>query len=392
MKESFNMVPAPFLIFGEGKISLLPSSIKAYGTKFMLVTGARSFVSSPHFDEMRDRVASAGLDFLHWRVSGEPTPGVVDNAVRASLSFKPDVIVAVGGGSVLDTGRAIAAMIPLNEPVKDYLEGVGTKAVHPGVKLPFIAIPTTAGTGSEAARNAVLSETGPNGYKRSLRHDNFVSDIAILDPALTLSCPPATTASSGMDAFTQLLESYLSPAGNHITDALALKGLQLVSTALSTAYKEGGNLSSRIDMALASYLSGITLTNAGLGLIHGFASSIGGFFPISHGIICSTLMAPVNKLTVRKLLSEKTSNDALKKYAVVGRIFSGEGAEKSSNYYIDSLLDIIQSMAMEMKIPALRQVGVTSTDFERIIKVTDNKNNPVTFSADEMREALEMAS
>ena len=202
----------------------------------------------------------------------------------------------------MDAGKAIAAMLPLHEPVKNYLEGVGTRS-HPGVKLPFIAVPTTAGTGSEAAKNAVLSETGEKGYKRSLRHNNFVPNVAVIDPILTLSCPPATTAASGMDAFTQLLESYLSTAGNPITDALAYEGLRQVSGNLLHAFRSGDDLNARIGMALAAFLSGLTLTNAGLGLVHGFAASIGGYFPIAHGVICSSMMPAVNRVTVRRLRS-----------------------------------------------------------------------------------------
>jgi alcohol dehydrogenase class IV len=389
MRQKFTIAPAPLLHFGEGKISQLPATIKNHGSKFLLVTGSASFVSSPHFDKLRHQFVSAGLTFMHCSVSGEPTPGVVDEAVRQMASFNPDVIVAIGGGSALDAGKAISAMIPIGEPVKDYLEGVGSK-IHPGIKVPFIAIPTTAGTGSEAARNAVLSETGREGYKRSLRHNNFVPDVAILDPALTVSCPAATTAASGMDAFTQLLESYLSPAGNAITDALALEGLTLISSSLTTAFKDGSNLSARTGMALAAYLSGVTLTNAGLGLIHGFASSIGGFFPIAHGVICSALMAPVNRLTVRKLRLENSA-DALRKYATVGRLFSGVKSEKSEEYYIDTLLDTIQAWTAEMKIPSLHEVGVRAADFDRIVKVTENKNNPTHLTVEEMHESLELA-
>jgi alcohol dehydrogenase class IV len=312
----------------------------------------------------------------------------VDEAVRKTTAFNPKVIVAIGGGSVLDAGKAISAMIPLNEPVKNYLEGIGSK-IHPGIKIPFISLPTTAGTGSEAARNAVLSETGLNGFKKSLRHNNFVPNVAIVDPMLAISCPPATTAASGMDTFTQLLESFLSPAGNVITDVIAVEGLRMVSASLLTAYNDGTNLSARTGMALAAYLSGITLTNAGLGLIHGFASSIGAFFPIPHGVICSALMGSVNKLTVRKLRFEKEGT-ALNKYAVVGRIFCAVNS-KSDSYYIDALLDTIESYRRQMKIPTLAQLGVTAADFDRIVKVTDNKNNPTPLAVEEMLEALEMA-
>src|SRR5687768_11987043 len=220
MTNAFTLVPAPILYFGPGKISLLPSVIKSFGSKILLVTGARSFAQSNYCEDLLEQLHKLDITLEPVIVSVEPSPAMVDDVVKNALVFKPTVVVAIGGGSVMDAGKAIAAMFPLHEPVKNYLEGVGTKS-HSGLKLPFIAIPTTAGTGSEAAKNAVLSECGENGYKRSLRHNNFVPNVAIVDPALTLTCPPATTAASGMDAFTQLLESYLSTAGNAITDALA---------------------------------------------------------------------------------------------------------------------------------------------------------------------------
>ena len=390
MKQSFTFAPTPVLHFGEGKIFYLTEAIKSYGTKFLLVTGASSFVSSSSFERLKGQFGSQKLNFKHTYVNGEPTPGLVDDAILELGTFKPDVVVAIGGGSALDAGKAISAMIPLNDTVKNYLEGIGSK-MHPGVKIPFIAIPTTAGTGSEAARNAVLSETGPNGYKRSLRHNRFVPDLAIVDPTLTLSCSPSTTASSGMDAFTQLLESYLSPNGSSITDALALEGLAKVSSSLLPAFRDGSDGSARTGMALAAYLSGLTLTNAGLGLIHGFASSIGGFFAVPHGVICSALMYAVNTVTVRKLRSENSSV-ALKKYATAGRIFSGNTSIRSDHYETDALLDTIQTWTAEMKIPSLAEVGIKGEDFDRIIEITENKNNPTPLRREEMYETLEMAS
>jgi alcohol dehydrogenase class IV len=281
-------------------------------------------------------------------------------------------------------------MLPLGEAVENYLEGVGTKAAHPGVKVPFIAIPSTAGTGSEAAKNAVLSETGENGYKRSLRHNNFVPNVAIIDPVLSVTCPQATTAASGMDAFTQLLESYLSTGGNAVTDALAYEGLQQVSRSLRQAYYSGSDIDARTGMALAAYLSGVTLTSAGLGLVHGFAASIGGYFPIAHGVICSSLMSVVNRVTVLKLRSQRSNDNALAKYAIVGKMFAGV-KNKSPEYYVDSLLDTIEKWTVEMNIPRLSHGKVTSSDFTKIVNATDNKNNPVALSKEEMGAILEMA-
>ena len=356
----------------------------------VLVTGAKSFASSSHYQNLLEEFHSQDISLEHFSVSVEPTPGIVDEAVKKTVQFDPEVVVSIGGGSVLDAGKAIAAMLPLGEPVKNYLEGVGTKSAHPGTKVPFIAIPTTAGTGSEAAKNAVLSETGKNGYKRSLRHNNFVPNVAIIDPGLSLTCPKATTAASGMDAFTQLLESYLSTAGNPVTDALAYEGLQQVSRSLRQAYYSGPDIESRTGMALAAYLSGITLTNAGLGLVHGFAASIGGYFPIAHGVICSSLMPAVNLVTVRKLRSQRINDNALAKYAIIGKMFAGV-ENKSPEFYVDFLLDTIEKWTVEMNIPRLSHGSVTSSDFMKIVNATDNKNNPVALNKEEMLEILEMA-
>jgi alcohol dehydrogenase class IV len=281
-------------------------------------------------------------------------------------------------------------MLPIQDSVKNYLEGVGTKS-HPGDKIPFVAVPTTSGTGSEATKNAVLSEVGEAGYKKSLRHDRFVPDVAIVDPALTVSCPPATTAASGMDAFTQLLESYVSTAANPITDALAFEGLKHISNALLKVYRDGDDLEARTDMALASYLSGITLANAGLGLVHGFASAIGGYFDIAHGVICSALMGPANEVTVRKLRAGDTkAATALHKYAAVGKLFSGLG-DKTEAYYVDHLLSVIANYTHELEIPNLATFGVKPADLDRIVKASDNKNNPIALDREEMIEVLEMA-
>ncbi len=390
MKDSFSLAQSPLVYFGAGKISVLPSVVKTFGSRILLVTGAKSFTASGHYQILLEEFHSQGITVEHLSVSVEPTPGIVDEAVKKTLPFDPDVIVAVGGGSVLDAGKAIAAMLPLREPVKNYLEGVGIKPAHPGVKVPFIAIPTTAGTGSEAAKNAVLSETGESGYKRSLRHNNFVPNVAIIDPALSITCPPATTGASGMDAFTQLLESFLSTAGNAVTDALAYEGLQQVSRSLRQAYYSGSDIEARTGMALAAYLSGVTLTNAGLGLVHGFAASIGGYFPIAHGVICSSLMPAVNRVTVRKLRSQRSNDNALAKYATIGKMFAGV-ENNSLEYYVDFLLDTIEKWTVEMNIPRLSHGGVTSSGFAKIVNATDNKNNPVALNKEEMMEILEMA-
>lgn len=389
MIRDFSCAITPQLHFGAGKISMLPAVIKGFGTRAILVTGARSFLTSSQGNALQEQLRAKAITFQLYKVGGEPTPQVIDKAVETFSSFAPDCVVAVGGGSALDAGKAISAMLPIKSGAKDYLEGVGSQK-HPGTKIPFIAVPTTAGTGSEATKNAVISETGAHGYKRSLRHNNFVPDVAVVDPALAIGCPAITTASSGMDAFTQLLESCLSTAANPITDSLAAHGLTRIAKSLKRAYADAENLDARTDMALAAYLSGITLTNAGLGLVHGMASPIGGFFEIPHGIICSALMGPANKITVRKLRAADRLPEALKKYATIGKIFAGEEG-KSDRYYVDALLARIESLTVDMNIPGLLEYGVARDDFRKIVDATDNKNNPVKLDAEEITEVLEMA-
>lgn len=387
MKTSkFELARSPRLYFRAGAIETLLTITESFGSRVVIVTGKHSFVNSEQWRKLQEQMQQNEISWEHVAVSGEPTPSLVDTAVLNAAAFGPDFVVAIGGGSVLDAGKAISAMIPSGESVKDYLEGIGKKK-HDGSKIPFIAVPTTAGTGSEAAKNAVLSETGPEGFKRSLRHDSFVPEIAILDPELALTCPPEVTAASGMDAFTQLLESYVSRSANPVTDALAFEGLQYVSRSLLQVFQDPDDVELRGNMALAAYLSGITLTNAGLGLVHGFAGTIGGYYDIAHGLVCSALMWSSNVGTVKKLRLEKSNPMALQKYANAGKLFTSE-ENKSNDYYIDSLMDKILEVKTEMRIPGLKNCGIPEDDLRKIVSQSDNKNNPVPLDQDEMLEVL----
>jgi alcohol dehydrogenase class IV len=387
MTESFSLAVTPQLYFGQGKITLLPSLVKGFGRNVLLVTGARSF-DDTFGVQVLDAFDAHNLSVGRVIIDREPEPAMIDDAVVQYQGGPPDVVIAVGGGSVLDAGKAVSAMLRMSGSVRDYLEGVGTRSPG-GAKIPFIAVPTTAGTGSEATKNAVLSEVGHHGFKKSLRHDKYVPDVAVVDPELTVHCPPTVTASGGMDAFTQLLESYLSTAANPVTDALAMEGLLRVSRSLLKAYHHGDDVDARADMALAAFLSGITLANAGLGVVHGFASSVGGYYPVPHGVICSRMMFPSNMVTVRRLRKEGT-RDALTKYASAGRMFC-EKRDMSDDYYIDAFLGLIQRWTTEMKIPTLSQAGVEKHAVGRIVSITDSKFNPAKLGNEELTEILEMA-
>jgi alcohol dehydrogenase class IV len=323
---------------------------------------------------------------LHVAIESEPSPEMIDEAVLKSDRFKPEVVIAVGGGSVLDAGKAISAMIPVKGHIVDYLEGVGTKE-HPGNKIPFIAVPTTSGTGSEATKNAVISRIGNDGFKKSLRHDNFVPDIAIVDPELTPGCPPELTAASGMDCFTQLTEAYLSVKSNEYTDALALEGLKAIKSSLLKSYLDGTDIDARTGMSFAALTSGICLANAGLGVVHGFASSIGGMFNIPHGIICGTLMGAANEVTVRKLRATGGNEIALGKYARLGELFVDE--ELPDDYhYIDAFNGYLNEMTDRLHLPGLKRLGVEESALEKICGSTECKNNPVNLGRDELMEIV----
>lgn len=372
----------PRIYFGSGKVSDLPLIINQYGNSVILVTGKHSFVSSVPGQSLIDKIKEGCDKYTHVVVSSEPSPEIVDQAVSNLNNNHFDVVVAIGGGSVMDAGKAISAMMYKTESLVDFLEGVGLKT-HPGTKIPFIAVPTTSGTGSEATKNAVISRLGKNGFKKSLRHDKLVPDIAIVDPQLTLNCPASITAASGMDCFTQLTEAYLSDKSNEYTDAFAIEGIKAVKSSLLKAYIDGSDVEARTGISFAALTSGICLTNAGLGIIHGFASSIGAIYDIPHGVICGTMMAVSNAVNVRRLREISADDIALKKYAVLGKIFLGN-SDKNDYYYIDGFISYLYDLTEKLHLPGLKELGVEESSFKEICISTENKNNPVKLDINDL--------
>lgn len=386
MVNAFRFARPPEILFKNGSLSDLPELIKRFGDSVLLVTGRQSFVSSG-----RGKKFLASLEehkITHFRISipGEPSPLNIDEAVETYREMNIKLVVAIGGGSVLDAGKAISAMLTVQESVKHYLEGVGHKQ-HPGTKIPFIAMPTTSGTGSEATKNAVISEIGSNGFKKSLRHDNFVPDMAIIDPELTLDSPATITAASGMDCFTQLTEAFLSDKASAYTDAFAREGLKSIRNSLEKAVKSGDDIKARTGMSYAALNSGICLANAGLGTVHGFAGVIGGKFDIPHGLVCGTLMAPANRVTVRELRSKDPGNYALKKYAELGRLFlDNEG--QTDDYYVDGFIDYLYKLTKDLNVPDLDNYGLHEEDVNEISAKAGNKNNPFDLNKENRMEIL----
>lgn len=391
MFPAFNLTRLPRIIFGQGVRAQLPTLASAYGKRLLLVTGARHFQSSLHWEEIQSGLGGAGLTWETLSVSGEPSPRFVDEAVRNYRKEKFDAVVGIGGGSALDAAKAVAGLLKPGNSVMDHLEGVGPELPYLGPSTPFIAIPTTAGTGSEATKNAVLSTHGHDGFKKSFRDDKLVAEIALVDPDLLSTCPRQVIAANGMDAFTQLLESYVSSKANRFTDALAWSGMKAARNSLLNWYRNGSEAhDAQAGMAYAALLSGITLAQVGLGSVHGLASPLGAFFPIPHGIVCGTLVAEATATNIKALKERGVNGTTLLKYAQVGRMLAHD-SHLSDEAAIGHLTEILNNWTNEMQLPLLSSYGVTSADIPRIVangRGSSMRTNPIMLTDEEIGEIL----
>jgi alcohol dehydrogenase len=391
MIPPFNFARIPYIIFGNEKLIELYNLIPKYGKTVLFIIGEKSLKQSGKWDEIVSIIKSKSINYSDLSISGEPSPTLIDEYAAKFRKGNIDLVIGIGGGSVIDAGKAISAMIPKEDSIKNYLEGVGDK-IHDGTKIPYIAIPTTSGTGSEATKNAVVSEVGPNGFKKSLRHDNLIPNIAIIDPELMISCPPSVSAACGMDAFTQLLEAYVSSKANPMTDALAISGMKYISTNLLKASSNGAlKIEVRAAMAYGSLLSGIALANAGLGIIHGLASPIGGFFNIPHGVVCGTLLAEATRMNIEKLKEKGSMGKiGLKKHAEIGALINGNDymEEGQIDKYCSILIETLDKWTQELKLDRLGKFGIDTKDVEKIIEKAGQKNNPVVLNREEIKSIV----
>lgn len=388
--DGFVFARTPYIRFGTGRFREVPDIVRSFGRTVLLVTGRKSFARTERFAELSSSFRKHSLTFHAVTVAGEPSPDLIDSMAGDFRNQGVAAVLAIGGGSVIDAGKAVSAMLLQTGSVFDYLEEVGTGKAHDGRKVPLIAVPTTAGTGSEATRNAVLSRIGPGGFKKSIRHDAFVPDVAVIDPELALTCPPDVTAACGMDAFTQLLEAYVSTKASPMTDSLALSGMERVSGALVPAYTEGTrSVEARAGMAYGALMSGIALVNAGLGVVHGLASVIGGLFPIPHGVICGVLLEPATRVTIELLRDLGPDGaTALEKYARVGRLIAGS-EDSGCDRGCELLLEKIVEWRDALNMPRLSDYGVGSGNIDAIIAKAGSGNNLVKVGKEGMVEILE---
>lgn len=389
MIHQFTTTQLPTIIFGAGYLDKLPAIIEKLGTRVLVVTGKNFMSRESRWASIEKQLADKRITAMYAQVTTEPTPEDIDTIVRAHLDQGCDGVVAVGGGSVVDAGKAVSAMLPRGEKIEQFLEGVGDRQPD-GQKLPFVAVPTTAGTGSEASANAVITRPGPGGFKKSLRHDRYVPDVALVDPELMCSCPPALTAACSMDTFTQLVEGLLSTQASPLTDAISWSGISAVQRSLIRVYEHGDELEARTDMAYAALCSGIVLANAGLGIIHGVAPALGSGYGMPHGLVCGTLMAVGNEATLRKLkeltVTDETYQPFIDKYNRLGQLFceSATNSEGGAELFIKELYRLTEVL----RLPRLSEYGVESRHLDQIAETSSFKNNPVPLSKEDVREML----
>lgn len=357
------------------------------GREILLVTGAKSFCESEHYNIFLEELQDEGKRIHRMVVKEEPSPELIDREIAHLASQGVDLVIAVGGGSVIDAGKAISAMLLVGGSVMDYLEGVGAGKTHSGKKVPFIALPTTSGTGSEATKNAVLSRVGRDGFKKSIRHEAFIPDYVFLDPALMVDCPEHITASSGMDALTQLIGAYVSTEANTMTDALCLSGIERFGKSfIEVCKEESHSLERRLDVAYGAYLSGIALANTGLGIVHGFASSVGGRIRIPHGVLCGTLLAEAIRMNIT-LLRDREDRYYLEKYAIVARLLTME-YDDTIDEACDRLIQVLAYWIDILRLPPLSNYGLREEELDGLVAITSYKNNPVPLNHHQMKAIL----
>jgi len=390
---TFSVSRLPRIVFGAGTFRHLPDIVAQYGRHALIVTGGRSLRASARWQQLLHGLSSAGIEPQDIKVEGEPSPQFVDAAVDTYRAKGIDVVLGIGGGSALDAAKAIAGLLPTGNSVMDYLEGVGRDVPYTGPATPLIAVPTTAGTGSEATKNAVLSVQGEAGFKKSFRHDALVAQVAVVDPELLATCPPDVIAANGMDACTQLLESYVSVRANPFTDALAISGMQAVRDGFFPAWRGGDSPQAargRACMAYAALLSGITLAQAGLGSVHGLASPLGAYYPIPHGVVCGTLVAAATEINISALQNRDPQNPALEKYSVVGRLLA-ETPPRDSHEARVELVRVLYEWTARLRLPVLGTFGLDDSCVAKIVagsRGSSMKTNPIVLTDEEVADIV----
>lgn len=382
----FEFLPTPRIIFGKGRFNEVGTTMKEFGKRVLVVASKSAMERAFEFRAFEDLPDIKSETFI---IKEEPTIEIIDYGVEKALNFKAELILGLGGGSSIDASKAIAALITNGGSAKDYMEVIGKGSMITKPPIPTIVTPTTAGTGSEVTKNAVIFAKEDQ-FKTSIRSLLMIPKIAIIDPVLMTSVPSSVTATCGMDALTQLIESYTSINAQPVTDTLALLGIKKCAKSLVLAFEKGDSIEAREDMALAALLSGICLANAGLGAVHGFASPLGGL-NIPHGVICASLLAPTIESNIKTLKKKNHLDETLFKYSNLGRILSGKPDINAEDAH-QRLIKYLKSVTQRLKIPRLSEYGLNRIEISEIVdkakKASSMRYNPVPLPDNNLKEIL----
>jgi len=381
----FEFATARRIIFGAGAAAQIPAGAKNLGSRALLVTGK----NPQRAEKLSAKLSAEGVAVKIFHVAGEPEIATVEAGVALVRKKNCDLVIALGGGSVIDAGKAIAAMLGNAGELLDYLEIIGHGKSLSKRSAPFIAVPTTAGTGAEVTRNAVLASPAHK-VKVSLRSPFMLPRVAVVDPELTYDLPPALTASTGLDALTQLIEPYVCTRANPMTDGFCEQGIHRAARSLREAVFNGQNKSAREDMAMASLFGGMALANAGLGAVHGFAGPIGGMFPAPHGAVCAALLPHVMAANLRALRERSENPPALTRFQKIAALLTGNGEGTADDGVV-----WVQNLVNELPIPKLGAYGIREEHVADIVARAANassmKANPIGLTPDELARTLRLA-
>ena len=382
---NFEFATATRIVFGAGKLGELGALAGGLGERVLLVTGKGAWRAI----RASELLEAAGFSVTVFAISGEPTIALVEQGMSMARSAGCEFVISMGGGSVIDAGKAIAAMLTNEGELLDYLEVIGRGRALTKPSAPFIAIPTTAGTGSEVTRNAVLASPEQR-VKVSLRSPKMLPTLALIDPELTYDLPPAITASTGLDALTQLIEPFTCNRANPMTDAVCRDGIARVARSLRVAFREGHDAAAREDMAVASLVGGMALANAGLGAAHGFAAPIGGMFPGPHGAVCAALLPQVMAANLRALRARLPGSETLRRYDEVAQLATGNASAKA-----DDGVRWVTELVRDLRIPGLSAYGISNQDIGELVakaaQASSMKANPIELTTQELGDVVTAA-
>jgi len=380
----FEFATAARIVFGAGRFKEIGAVGAGFGSKALVATPFKP--GAGLYARMKRYLDEQGVQMVALPVSGEPDVGSIQAGVALARAERCDWVIGFGGGSAIDTAKAVAALAPQTGPIVDFLEVVGSGKALSAAPLPFVAVPTTAGTGAEVTRNAVIG-VAERQVKVSLRSPSMLARVALVDPQLTYGAPPEVTAGSGADALTQLIEAFLSNAANPLTDALCREGIQRAARSLPVVARDSQQAAAREDMALASLFGGLALANARLGAVHGFAGPIGGLRPAPHGMICARLLPLVCAANLAALRLRQPQNPVIGRFDELARLLIGDPQARAEDGIV-----WLESLIRELRIPGLSRYGVGEADLAALVQnaqqASSMKGNPIVLSEAELSEIL----